>query len=40
MVENLPANAGDRALDTDFQEDTISQHTAKPVTTTTEACML
>lgn len=40
MVEALPANAGDTDLDMDFQEDTICQRTAKPVTTTTEACVL
>ena len=40
MVEASPANAGDTDLDMDFQDDSMCQHTAKPVTTTTEACVL
>lgn len=40
MVEASPANAGDTDLDMDFQDNSMCQHTAKPVTTTTEACVL
>ena len=40
MVEASPANAGDTDLDVDFQDNSMCQHTAKPVTTTTEACVL